>query len=58
MLFRSQMRPLLVFLTARLNGVIAEPTFVAATFIELLHTASLVHDDVVDDATKDGVHYQ
>jgi octaprenyl-diphosphate synthase len=46
----KQMRPLLVFLTARLNGVIAEPTFVAATFIELLHTASLVHDDVVDDA--------
>lgn len=46
----KQMRPLLVFLTARLNGVIAESTFVAATFIELLHTASLVHDDVVDDA--------
>jgi octaprenyl-diphosphate synthase len=46
----KQMRPLLVFLTAKLNGVIAEPTFVAATFIELLHTASLVHDDVVDDA--------
>lgn len=46
----KQMRPLLVFLTARLNGVISESTFVAATFIELLHTASLVHDDVVDDA--------
>jgi octaprenyl-diphosphate synthase len=46
----KQMRPLLVFLTARLNGEIAEPTYVAATFIELLHTASLVHDDVVDDA--------
>jgi octaprenyl-diphosphate synthase len=46
----KQMRPLLVFLTAKLNGSIAEPTFVAATFIELLHTASLVHDDVVDDA--------
>lgn len=46
----KQMRPLLVFLTARLNGTIAEPTFVAASFIELLHTASLVHDDVVDDA--------
>ncbi len=46
----KQMRPLLVFLTAKLNGVIAEPTFVAASFIELLHTASLVHDDVVDDA--------
>lgn len=46
----KQMRPLLVFLTAKLNGPISEPTFVAATFIELLHTASLVHDDVVDDA--------
>lgn len=46
----KQMRPLLVFLTARLNGTIDEPTFVAATLIELLHTASLVHDDVVDDA--------
>jgi octaprenyl-diphosphate synthase len=46
------MRPLLVFLTARLNGEITEATFVAATFIELLHTASLVHDDVVDDANE------
>src|SRR5665647_180837 len=46
----KQMRPLLVFLTAKLNGDIAESTFVAATFIELLHTASLAHDDVVDDA--------
>jgi octaprenyl-diphosphate synthase len=46
----KQMRPLLVFLTAKLNGIITESTFVAATFIELLHTASLAHDDVVDDA--------
>jgi len=48
----KQMRPLLVFLTAKLNGEITEATFVAATFIELLHTASLVHDDVVDDASE------
>jgi octaprenyl-diphosphate synthase len=48
----KQMRPLLVFLTARLNGVISESTYVAATCIELLHTASLVHDDVVDDARE------
>jgi octaprenyl-diphosphate synthase len=48
----KQMRPLLVFLTAKLNGNISEPTFVASTFIELLHTASLVHDDVVDDANE------
>lgn len=46
----KQMRPLLVFLTAGLNGKISEATYVAATMIELLHTASLVHDDVVDDA--------
>jgi octaprenyl-diphosphate synthase len=48
----KQMRPLLVFLTARLHGEIAEPTFVAAALIELLHTASIVHDDVVDDANE------
>lgn len=48
----KQMRPLLVFLTARLNGEIAESTYIAATCIELLHTASLVHDDVVDDALE------
>jgi octaprenyl-diphosphate synthase len=46
----KQMRPLLVFLTASLNGKICETTYVAATLIELLHTTSLVHDDVVDDA--------
>jgi octaprenyl-diphosphate synthase len=46
----KQMRPLLVFLTAKLNGDIVESTYIAATCIELLHTASLVHDDVVDDA--------
>ena len=48
----KQMRPLLVFLTARLNGTVNETTFIAATFIELLHTATLVHDDVVDDASE------
>jgi octaprenyl-diphosphate synthase len=46
----KQMRPMLVFLTAKLNGEISESTFVAATLIELVHTTSLVHDDVVDDA--------
>jgi octaprenyl-diphosphate synthase len=48
----KQMRPLLVFLSAKLNGKINESTFVAAACIELLHTASLVHDDVVDDANE------
>lgn len=48
----KQMRPLLVFISAGLNGKIKESSYVAATFIELLHTATLVHDDVVDDAKE------
>lgn len=46
----KQMRPLFVFLSARVNGQITNSTHVAASLIELLHTATLVHDDVVDDA--------
>ncbi len=48
----KQMRPILVFLTAKLNGGVNESTYVAASLIELLHTATLVHDDVVDDARE------
>lgn len=48
----KQMRPLLVLLSAGINGKINESTYVAATMIELLHTASLVHDDVVDSADE------
>jgi len=48
----KQMRPLLVFLSAKLNGEINDATYVAASLIELLHTATLVHDDVVDDAKE------
>jgi octaprenyl-diphosphate synthase len=48
----KQMRPLLVFLSAGLNGKINEASYVAATFVELLHTATLVHDDVVDNARE------
>lgn len=48
----KQMRPLLVFLSAKLHGEIGESAYVAATLIELLHTASIVHDDVVDDASE------
>jgi len=44
----KQMRPILVFLTAKLNGEINKSTYTAASLIELLHTATLVHDDVVD----------
>ena len=46
----KQMRPMFVFLTAKLTGTITQSTYHAATFIELMHTASLIHDDVVDDA--------
>ena len=46
----KQMRPLLVYLSAAANGGTQERTHVAATLIELLHTATLVHDDVVDAA--------
>jgi len=48
----KQMRPMLVFLSAGLNGTINESSYIAATFIELLHTATLVHDDVVDDSQE------
>ncbi|MBI9067174.1 MAG: polyprenyl synthetase family protein [Salinivirgaceae bacterium] len=46
----KQMRPMLVFLVARLNGEVNESTYHAASLIELMHTATLVHDDVVDDS--------
>lgn len=46
----KQMRPMFVFLSAGTCGQIQESTFRGASLIELLHTASLVHDDVVDDA--------
>src|SRR3954463_12982632 len=48
----KQMRPMFVFLSAGLCGGINEKTYRAATLIELLHTASLVHDDVVDDSNE------
>jgi octaprenyl-diphosphate synthase len=46
----KQVRPLLVFLSSGLNGKITDATYVAAGMIELLHTATLIHDDVVDEA--------
>ena len=46
----KQLRPLLVFLSAGINGSITQSTYVAAGMIELLHTATLIHDDVVDEA--------
>ena len=46
------MRPILVLLVARLYGAIRPATLHAAVALELLHTASLVHDDVVDESTE------
>lgn len=45
----KQMRPLLVFLSALSAGGVGDKTYAAAALIELLHNASLVHDDVVDE---------
>ncbi len=47
----KQMRPMFVFLSAGVAGAISESTYRGAALIELLHTATLVHDDVVDDAS-------
>jgi len=44
----KQIRPLFVFLSAQLCGKINSSTYTAATLVELLHTATLIHDDVVD----------
>ncbi|HVN47868.1 MAG TPA: polyprenyl synthetase family protein [Bacteroidota bacterium] len=46
----KRVRPLLVLLSAKVCGGITESSYRAATLIEMLHTATLVHDDVVDDA--------
>ncbi len=48
----KQMRPLFIFLTAKMLGKVNDNTYDAASLVELLHTASLVHDDVVDDASE------
>ena len=46
----KQMRPMFVFLAAKVCGEIQDSSYTAASLIELLHTATLVHDDVVDEA--------
>lgn len=48
----KMMRPILVLLMAKLFGEVTKSTLHAAVALELLHTASLVHDDVVDESTK------
>ena len=48
----KQIRPMFVFLSAKIFQTPIEATYTAASLIELLHTATLVHDDVVDDANR------
>jgi len=48
----KQMRPMFIFLTAKMLGEVNDRTYDAASLVELLHTATLVHDDVVDDANE------
>ncbi|WP_027386092.1 polyprenyl synthetase family protein [Chryseobacterium gregarium] len=48
----KQMRPMFVFLCAKLVGEVNEKTYRGASMIELIHTATLVHDDVVDESFK------
>lgn len=50
----KQMRPMFVFLVAKMvsNGEVSERTYRGASVIELIHTATLVHDDVVDDSNQ------
>ncbi len=48
----KKIRPLLVLLSSKISGGVTERTYRGATLVELLHTATLIHDDVVDDANK------
>ncbi len=48
----KQMRPMFVFFSAKVCGEVNQSTFHAASLIELLHTATLIHDDVVDDSNE------
>ena len=48
----KQLRPMFVFLSAKLHGPVNESTYRAAALVEMLHTATLVHDDVVDESME------
>ncbi len=48
----KQLRPMFVFLAAKLCGSVNDSTYRAASLVEILHTATLVHDDVVDDSLE------
>ena len=50
----KQMRPMFVFLVSKMinNGMVNDRTYRGASVIELIHTATLIHDDVVDDSNR------
>ena len=48
----KQLRPMFVFLSAKLHGPVNDSTYRAAALVEILHTATLVHDDVVDESLE------
>jgi len=48
----KQMRPMFTLLSAKASGPITESSYIAASLVEIIHTATLVHDDVVDEAEK------
>ena len=48
----KQIRPMFLFLTAKMLGEVNDKTYQSASLVELLHTATLVHDDVVDDSNE------
>jgi octaprenyl-diphosphate synthase len=48
----KQLRPMFVLLSAKLCGQVSDPAYRAASLVEILHTATLVHDDVVDDSME------
>jgi len=48
----KQMRPMFIFLSAKVCGEVNDATYHAANLVELLHTATLIHDDVVDDSMQ------
>lgn len=48
----KQLRPMFVLLSAKLCGAVSDPAYRAASLVEILHTATLVHDDVVDDSME------
>jgi octaprenyl-diphosphate synthase len=53
----KRIRPILLLLVSKLLGEINDKTYSSCMLIELLHTATLIHDDVIDDASLEGVSF-